>query len=106
MICEGAAFSHEGVKPLRRQPGRERRVDLVQLLGGELQVLIDRRLEIVLHDEGHVGDGLALRHLLSDVMNAAEILLEVRRLVHLDVLADLSGDIHQNSVPTMTRSST
>ena len=28
-------------------------------------------------------------------MNAAEILLEVRRLVHLDVLVDLSDDIHQ-----------
>ena len=94
-VCEDAALSHEGVELLRRQPGCERRVDLVQLFGGQPQVLIDRRLEVVHHVEGLVGDGLALHHLQSDVMNAAEVLLEVRRLVHLDVLADPSDDIHQ-----------
>ena len=95
MVYEDAALSHEGVELLRRQPGRERRVDLVQLLGGHLQVLIDRRLEVVHHVEGHVGDGFALHHILGDLMNVAEILLEVRRLVHLNVLADLGDDIHQ-----------
>ena len=63
VVCEDAAFSHEEVKLLRRQPGREGRVDLVQLLGGELEVLIDRRLEVILHVEGHVGDRLPLHHL-------------------------------------------
>ena len=73
----------------------EGRVDLVQLLGGELEVLVDRRLKVVLHVEDHVSDRLALHDLLSNVMDAAEVLLEVCRLIHLDDLANFGADIYQ-----------
>ena len=48
MVCEDAALGNERVKLYRRQPGCEKRVDLFHLLDGELEVLVDRRLEEVL----------------------------------------------------------
>ena len=54
----------------------------------------DRRRDI-LHVEGYAGDRLALHDLLGDVMNATVILPEVCRFIHLDVLANLGDDIHQ-----------
>ena len=55
MVCENAALDYDAAELLRRKPGRERRVDVVQLLGGQILVLIDQRLEVIHNIEGHVG---------------------------------------------------
>ena len=71
--------------------------DLVQLLCGDLEVLVDRGLEVVLYVESHIGGRLALNDLLGDMMNATELFLEVCRSILCDVFANLGDDIHQES---------